>query len=726
MSDLGPERLYGLLPEILRYRDAEAGQGLRAFLAVFDQEYAAIEQSIAALYDDWFVETCEEWLLPYIGDLVGVRGTTLARALTSRAFVGRSLHYRRRKGTPNALAGAASAATAWPALAVPSFALLAATQSLLDPHPHRGGTVDLRRLGPGSRGESVRFGGPFDSIQRNVQVSSGGPLPGRAAISVAGDRERYGLDRVGLFFWRLASFPMARAAARKIAAGTYTFHPFGIDAPLFNPPRRREGPPREANLPTPLVAATLDAEAAALARRNGTEHGFLSPEPAVEIGVRYAGTIGAVQRIPQQAMLFCDLSSWSRPPTSVPLPGGTGERAIQVAIDPALGRIAFPQGIEVEKLEVGYAYAFSADLGGGPYARPMEEAENNVWRAEVTGTAPTQTADDEGSRATDLLYFATLPEAIAAWNDTALGSAGGFVPRTGSIRIASDDLYLAPAPLAVELATAEGAGRRLEIVAACERRPCLAGDLQVNGPAQEEQDQDRTAALLLNGLWIDGSITLSGEVATLNLTHCTLRPDARPALTFLGGSPVSLEVSLQSSIVGPILLPADGCRLRIADSIVDAPGDSLAIGGPLGISALADPPGPTAWLQRSTIFGQVHLVELDLASEMLFVHQVRVVRRTRGLVRRTYLPPDSVTPHLDSTLPELGGLQTPPSFTSRLYGQPGYAQLGPDCPHEIARGPYGELGAFHSLRQPARLALLPAIAAEFLPWGLEAEIVFAT
>ena len=406
MSDLGPERLYGLLPEILRYSDAEAGQGLRAFLAVFDQEYAAIERNIAALYDDWFVETCEEWVLPYIGDLVGVRSSTLAQALTSRAFVGRSLHYRRRKGTPDALAGAASDATGWPALAVPSFALLAATQSMLDPHPDRGGTVDLRRLVTGAGGQLSRFGGPFDTIQRNVQVGAGVPLFGMLSISLAGNRARYSLERIGLFFWRLASFPVMRAAARPVSAGTYTFHPFGIDVPLFNPPRRRDGRPREALLPTPLDAATLNAEAAALARKNGAEDGFLSPEPAVEIGVRYAGTIGAVQRIPPQAMLFCDLSSWSQPPTSVPLPEGNGERAIQVAIDPALGRIAFPKGIEVESLEVSYAYAFSADLGGGPYARSPGLGERADWRAEVSSQTP------ENRPTTDILCFNSLTTTI--------------------------------------------------------------------------------------------------------------------------------------------------------------------------------------------------------------------------------------------------------------------------------------------------------------------------
>ncbi len=739
MSDLGPERLYGLLPEFLRYADAEAGQGLRAFLAVFDQEYAAIERSIAALYNDWFVETCDEWLLPYIGDLVGIESSTLARARTSRAFVGRSLHYRRRKGTPDALAGAASDATGWPAIAIPSFPLLAATQSMLDPHPHRGGTVDLRCLDLGTGGAS-RFGGPFDTIQRNVQVSgsAGGvrPLPAPApappaaplSISVSSADERYGLDRIGLFFWRLASYPMTRAAARPRGGGTYTFHPFGIDAPLFNPPRRRDGRPTPAHLPLPLEASTLNAEAAALSRRNGAEFGFLSPEPAVEIHVRYAGTRGAAQRIPPQAVLYSDLSSWAPPPNVTPLPGG-GERAIQVAVDPALGRIAFPKGIEVEKVQVSYAYGFSADLGGGPYARPPSAERRAVeWRAEVgaplrpTPDAPIAT----GVPPTDSISgghwasFATLAEALSAWNDDAATASGRIV-------IASDEIYdLGSEPFSLALATPQGLGRRLEIVAANGRRPCLVGDLKAVGPASLGQGQAPSAALGIDGLWVDGTIEASGEIASLLFEHATIRPTRRTALSFTGQSPSSLEVTIQSSLVGSLRLPSEGCRLDIEDSVVDAAGPGSAIAGPLGIAPIVDPPGPTARLVRSTIFGRVHLIELAVASEMLFVDPVLVERRTRGLVRRSYLPGGSSTPHRESSLPEPGGDTSPPSFTSRIYGQPGYAQLAPTCSSSIALGPYGELGVFHQLRQPSRLALLPDIAAEFLPWGLEADIVFAT
>ena len=73
MSLLMPERLYRLLPEFLRNRDLEQGEPLRALLAVVEGELERIEADTAVLYDNWFIETCDEWVVPYIGDLLGVR-----------------------------------------------------------------------------------------------------------------------------------------------------------------------------------------------------------------------------------------------------------------------------------------------------------------------------------------------------------------------------------------------------------------------------------------------------------------------------------------------------------------------------------------------------------------------------------------------------------------------------------------------------------------------------
>src|SRR5512143_2353593 len=65
------DRLYNLLPAVHRMRDADQGEPLRALLRVIASQVNVIEDDISGLYDNWFIETCEDWVVPYIGQLVG-------------------------------------------------------------------------------------------------------------------------------------------------------------------------------------------------------------------------------------------------------------------------------------------------------------------------------------------------------------------------------------------------------------------------------------------------------------------------------------------------------------------------------------------------------------------------------------------------------------------------------------------------------------------------------
>src|ERR671924_2151392 len=101
MSASTDERLYPLLPAVHRLRDASQGEALRALLGVIESELKLLEEDISRLYDNWFIETCEEWVVPYIGDLLGVRGLIPVQkaAFSQRALVANTLGYRRRKAT---------------------------------------------------------------------------------------------------------------------------------------------------------------------------------------------------------------------------------------------------------------------------------------------------------------------------------------------------------------------------------------------------------------------------------------------------------------------------------------------------------------------------------------------------------------------------------------------------------------------------------------------------
>ena len=65
------DTLYRLLPAVHRIRDAQLGDPLRSLFAAFAAEIGVMEENLEQLYDDLFVETCADWTIPYIGDLVG-------------------------------------------------------------------------------------------------------------------------------------------------------------------------------------------------------------------------------------------------------------------------------------------------------------------------------------------------------------------------------------------------------------------------------------------------------------------------------------------------------------------------------------------------------------------------------------------------------------------------------------------------------------------------------
>ena len=76
------DRLYALLPAVHRIRDAEQGYPLRQLIGVIADQAAVLEEHLEQLYDNQFVETAAPWALPYLGDLLGLRGLSGRGALT--------------------------------------------------------------------------------------------------------------------------------------------------------------------------------------------------------------------------------------------------------------------------------------------------------------------------------------------------------------------------------------------------------------------------------------------------------------------------------------------------------------------------------------------------------------------------------------------------------------------------------------------------------------------
>src|SRR5918992_154390 len=91
--------LYNLLPAIYRLRDVEQNGPLKALIAIIAEQSAIVQEGIEQAYDDAFIETCAEWVVPYIGDLIGARVAGFGGGVSQRPKVANTLAYRRRKGT---------------------------------------------------------------------------------------------------------------------------------------------------------------------------------------------------------------------------------------------------------------------------------------------------------------------------------------------------------------------------------------------------------------------------------------------------------------------------------------------------------------------------------------------------------------------------------------------------------------------------------------------------
>src|SRR4029077_16014107 len=154
------ERLYQLLPAVYRDRDADQKYPLQALLRVIAEQVNVVEDDVQQLYEDWFIETAEDWVVPYIADLIGYHpvsdagqageittseGRALNRVLIPRREIANTIAYRRRKGTLALLEVLASDVAGWPARAVEFFKLLGWNQNYNHVHLDRAMTTDLRR-----------------------------------------------------------------------------------------------------------------------------------------------------------------------------------------------------------------------------------------------------------------------------------------------------------------------------------------------------------------------------------------------------------------------------------------------------------------------------------------------------------------------------------------------------------------------------------------------------
>ena len=130
------ERLWQLLPAVYRTADTDslgAPGPLRELLNRIGAQVAVVRRSMDRLWADQSIETCDDWVIPYIGDLLGTNLVSNLDARAQRLDVAKTIHYRRRKGTVQILEELALDVTGWTAHVVEGFRRLGRTRHGLDP-----------------------------------------------------------------------------------------------------------------------------------------------------------------------------------------------------------------------------------------------------------------------------------------------------------------------------------------------------------------------------------------------------------------------------------------------------------------------------------------------------------------------------------------------------------------------------------------------------------------
>jgi hypothetical protein len=690
-----PNKLYNLLPAIHRIRDSEQGEPLSQLLALITQQVGILEEDLDQLYDDQFVETCQDWVLPYIGDLIGYRllHRIAPDEVAPRAEVANTIGYRRRKGTACMLEQLARDVTSWNARAVEFFQLLATTQFMNHIRPTNFYAPDLRQWEP-----LERLGTAFETTAHTIDVRH-----------VERGEGKYNIPNIGIFLWRLNAYQLRNSPAVEVDDHRFLFSPLGANMPLFTRPQTEESITHLAepiNVPEPINRRVLDASLAA----------YYGAGLSIFIEGVAIGDVSA-----------CNLSdsnpagtAWTHtPPKSL------------VAIDPVLGRISF-RDAQASPPRVTFHYGFSAAMGGGEYERTPTFDAALAPISSVASPGPIQPALD--ARVTggvvelsDSGRFEETPS-IALNQDKSLEFRAANERRptlivTGPIDITGgantevtlNGLLIAGGPIRI-LSVLGDALPKVRLVH-CTLVPGLS--LGIDGAPQNAG----APSILIE--YTDGPIEVQ-------IDHCILGPIHAPA---------NATVLIRNSIVDA----NSDTAVAFADLTDDKPGGTVSVVNSTIIGTVNT--GLLKLASNSIFVSRTKDGSPPVYSE----------RRQTGCVRFSWLPLESRVPRryrcqpdleiaeqIDAVTKKSGNItisdadrqaiqdsvvvRLVPTFTSFRYADPGYCQLRISAPEQIRTGDddEAEMGAFHDLFQPQRESNVRTRLDEYLRFGLEAGVFYQT
>jgi hypothetical protein len=644
-EDFYANKLWRLLPAIYRTLDTDqfdSNGPLRELVNRIGAQAAIVRRSIDRMWEDQSIETCDDWVIPYIGDLLATSLVSGIDTRTMRRDVAKTIYYRRRKGTLSVLEEVAFDITGWnarvvefsrrlgrtrhgldppigrPSIADPDAALLQQALTLRGPltQTGAGGLADLRKPAGASRAGSA-----FDEFSHTADFRAG-----------QGKIGWYGIPRLGVFLWRIQSFGVRATTPVQstVCPGQFTFDPTGRETTLFAAARPATSgnwtSPEEWQLPTPLTPPLLEPALGvtpAYPLYTVQDDESLSPN---SLGIFQATAVpGQFELVAASALTASRTrgadATFSGAPASAPLPA--------FLIDPTRGRLIALDHSPPGDLRLTYHYGFSSTIGAGPYDRRL-------------GSSSTGTPDPQ--------------EPPIAGGGKAL-SGSRALPKSGTVTIDDSLTYTAMDDVTIEGCLTIRAGNSQRPVIRLAPSTVDATKIRFNGSVSPAGN-----CLVVDGLFFTGmDLVLSGEFDCVTITCCTLDPGTRAPLKTAPGAAASAASTFATSADQRALVP---CRLWIEGKV-----------GALTIARSITGPIRTRSSGRVNTLSVTDSIIQAIPTAGSGTLEPGDVKDSEGLERQLRTERNPIASYLRGLSPALQQLVTGPGSMSIPFSRPGLEAL---------------------------------------------------
>ena len=676
-------KLWNLVPAVYRSQDA-AVPGvpgpLQELLNRIGAQSATLRRSIDRLWENQSIETCDDWVIPYIGDLLATRLVACLDPRAQRLDVAKTIYYRRRAGTLGLLEELVSDIAGRDARAVEFFRRLGRTRHQFDPPIGNAFAVNAAPWTPNTSyapGAIVANGADaYVCVGGGISGTSGGPVGGGAAIADGGViwdfydpvgalvpaviqglagansrtpaggfadlRNAYASANTDSAFDEYAHFADLRAGVQ--SSGWYNISHLGVFIWWLQSFRIL------AASPVPSGPASGKSSPCYTFDPSGRQIPLFAPSS------RTSASFGDDWVSPNEWQLPVAVREvlWTAYPDQlypaafwVGLGGGGPPAPLtrdQVSIHPETGLFSFTSGAPQGQIVTQYHFGLMSTVGAGGFPVALLE----------TLALPTT----------------MLPVNGGAGLDTALAAVAGDT----TVEIQDSLTY------AGLTATLSVGAETLALVVADQQRPVI----RWKGGGATWTIDSANGNLVIEGIWLQGAdLVLTGSFESVTLRFVTLDPGSSGDAGVLVGTaidgmplaPVHLWVeasittlTLERCVTGPIRTRNGGAieQLTATDSIIQA----IPTGGGSADLALETEIGNVS-LARCTVLGPSAIHKMD-ASECI-LDDVTIAEDTQhGCVRFSAIAQGSAlhAPFRCVSVPPHGSL-----FFTRRFGEPNYARL---------------------------------------------------